>query len=214
MPWNAIASIGSSLIGGLLNRPKTTTQQQRPYYTPEQQQINSLVSSRLQARLADPSAGTEPIKTGALTDINRRYADAGDTLASRMAAKGYGTAGADGRAGRMNLNLELSRFRDQGDLETKMAQYIMQRDDNTLGLAQRFGQASGSTTTGTQSGNVLGGAASGGMSTLSTMLMLDKLLKGGKTGSGGGTDLSYSDDPFFGSAWSGGDGDYGGDGQQ
>jgi hypothetical protein len=187
MPLEA-AGIGASIIGGILqNRKSKTTQENRPYYTPEQQSINSAVAQTLEARMRDPAAGTAPIKLSAKQGINRTYAGAPSAIKKKLGRSGFSSTGASSAD---LTRLETQRYGDLGGLEAKMAEYILRREDDTLGLAQRFGQASGSTTTGTQPGNMLAGGFNAGASTLTTLLALDKLSNG--QGGGGGRQSDYN----------------------
>jgi len=178
-----IIASGISAVGGILgNRGSKSTQENRPYYTPEQQNINSAVARTLEARMRDPAAGTAPIKLSAKQGINRTYAGAVPTIKKKLGRSGFSGTGASSAD---LTRLETQRYGDLGGLEAKMAEYILRREDDTLGLAQRFGQASGSTTTGTQPSNMLAGGFNAGASTLTTLLALDKLTRGGGSMGGG-----------------------------
>jgi hypothetical protein len=75
---------------------------------------------------------------------------------------------------------------EQSDIATRMAELGLSRGDQGLEMAMRLlGMGTGTTGTSTQPGNVLGGAVGAGSETLTTLLMLDKLLKGSAPGGGG-----------------------------
>ncbi len=195
MPFAAAAPIiasGVSALGGALaNRKRKTTTSSTPTLDPAMAGLQGDVLAKLRARLSDPSAGTEPLKTAALTSLNKKYAGASDALSSRLAARGFGPG--DGRAGRSQMNLELDRFGEQGALEADFAKMILDRDDSTMGLAERMlslGRGTNTTTTGP--GNAIAGGIDSGVSTLTTLLSLNKLLKGGGGEGGfGGYDWNY-----------------------
>lgn len=195
MPFAAAAPIiasGISAVGGALaNRKKTATTSSTPTLDPAYSGLQSDLLAKLRARIADPSAGTEPLKTAALTNLNKKYAGASDALNTRLAARGFGPG--DGRAGRSQMNLELDRFGEQGALETDFAKMILDRDDSTMGLAERLlSLGRGTTTTSTGTGNAVAGGIDSGVSTLTTLLSLNKLLKGGGGSGGfGGYDWNY-----------------------
>lgn len=139
--------------------------------------------SAIQKRMADPAAGTEPIRLGLLEKVNQRYRGLPSRVGTQLAKRGMGQSGQMGAALK---GLELARSGEISDVNTSMASTILGREDSTLQLInQILGLNRGTTSTGTQtgSGNMLGGAVGAGTETLTTMLLLDKILKG-NTGGG------------------------------
>lgn len=134
--------------------------------------------AKIQQRLADPSAGVGAIKSAAVDNVNRRYMGANDKIAEQLAARGYSSSG---KVPITATQVETSRLGDLSNLEGQFGQMILNREDNTLSLADRLLQSAyGRTTTGTDPGNSLGaGLISGGnaLENLTSLMMLDRMLK-------------------------------------
>jgi len=187
-----LLTAGGAVAGGLLNRKKTSTGTQtrtsKRILTPEQQQLLTTLTGSVQQRLANPEAGVAPLRTAARTRINRTARAAGQNLESNLASRGYDRSGAfpSGLA-----TIESGRVGAFGDLEGQLADFTLRREDTSADLASRLlalfsGEESSGASTGTEPGNVAGGAVSGGLDTLTTLLTLDRLMKAGGGGGMGG----------------------------
>lgn len=142
-----------------------------------QQILESAVGGKLQKRLADPTAGLEPVRTAGRNKINAGFAGAPDALREKFLTGG-GTA--SGRLDRAGRDMEVGRVGALSNFEGDFAKMILQREDDTLGLSERMlanpaGERVSGTTTGPS--NVAGGAVSGGLETASLLYSLNKLLK-------------------------------------
>jgi hypothetical protein len=194
MPFAAavpLISAGVSAAGGILaNRKQKTTTQTAPTLDPAFAGLQGDLLASIRDRIANPGGGQfATLKNAAITSVNRSTQQAGRTLNSRLAARGFGGAGSDGRTGRAQVDLELDRDRQLGDLEAKFAAMLLDREDSSLGLAERllsFGR--GQSTTTTQPGNALAGGLDSGISTLTTLLSLDKLMRPAAPAAVGGYD--------------------------
>ncbi len=192
MPFAAAAPIiasGISAVGGALaNRKQKTTTTAAPTIDPAYAGLQGDLLKRVQDRMANPGgdANFKTVKNAAMTGVNRSAKAAGTSLNNRLAARGFGGAGTDGRSGRAQVDLELDRDRNMGDMEAKFAAMLLDRDDSTMGLAERllsFGKGQTTSTEGT--GNAVAGGLDSGISTLTTLLSLDKLMRPSAAGSSG-----------------------------
>lgn len=189
----AAISGGASLLGGLLNKPKKTVQQ--PLYTPEQQQLQSAVSGKLQDRLNNP-ANLDPLQTAAVSGVNRSFDDAQTSLESRLAARGFGNSG---KLVTNTKNLAIARAGAQGSLESQFAGLKLDQENNNLRMAGDFGfRAPGSTTT-QSTPSPYGPAINSGAETASLLYALNHSMGGG----GGGINPNYASNDLGGYAGAG-----------
>jgi len=142
-----------------------------------QQLIEGMLGGTLQKRLADPTAGLEPVRTAGRNKINAGFSGAPDALREKYLTGGGTSSGRLDRAGR---GMEMARMGALSGYESDFAKMILQREDDTLGLSERFllspaGERVQGTTTGPS--NVAGGALSGGMETATLLYALNKGLK-------------------------------------
>jgi hypothetical protein len=183
MPAPVIAAgIGgvSSLVGGALaGRSKQYTQTMTPSWSPEMQDLQKKLSAYSSGLLTDPAAGTAPIKANAEEAVNRRYAAMPDVISRSMAARGYGSSG---NFGNTMYESGYRRSGELSDINSQIAQLILQQRNTGASLADRLLEMTRSTTS---TGNTPSTAAadafmSGGnaLSNISTLLTLSKLLKG------------------------------------
>ncbi len=157
------------------------------------------VGDTLSARLANPGDVFQPARTRAIGSVNSGYQSIGDRLKANYAGRGFG------RSGKVLTNarqLESSRLGDIGSLDAKFAGMQTDYESQLLDQATRFGFTTPGNSS-TQPGGPAGGAVSGGLSTLTTLLSLNKLLSGnaykpGPMGSGE-TGYEYSGLPGIGS---------------
>jgi hypothetical protein len=126
--------------------------------------------------MADPSQGTEPLRIAGRAKINTLYSGAPDMISRQLNARGFGNSGKKGKA---LIMTDLARRGQMAGFEGNLAENILNRQDTTMDLANRLLAAGRGVST---SGNMLGGAVSAGSETLSTMLLLQKLLGSGVGG--------------------------------
>jgi len=226
MPAPIIAAgIGgaSSILGSVFSgKPKTTTQSQTssstntsmPTFTPEGLQLQRQLLDYQSNLLRDPAAGTGAINSAGVNRINTNYDQLPGQISQQLASRGFGKSGELGQSlysvGNERLNA-LSNFQSQ------MNQLILGRQAQGAALGQDLLNAnrgstttSNSTSTGTSTGpgNMAANgllSAGNGLSNLSTLLMLQKILKPG----GGG--YSETSSPTWGLPTAGSPGDWGGE---
>jgi hypothetical protein len=131
-------------------------------------------------RLNDPTAGIEPLKLNAMDQVNAGYAGLPAKVGTQLAQRGFANSG---QMGASLKGLELARGRDLSNVGASYDQMGLNQENTTMSLINSIlSQGRGSSTTATGSGNVAGGAVGSGVETLTTMLLLDKLMKGGGGG--------------------------------
>lgn len=169
---------GSALGGGLANRGTSSTTS--PTIDPAYAGLQSDLISRITQRMADPAAGTEPLRISGRAGINQLYKDAPDTISRQLNARGFGSSGKKGGA---LIKTELARRGELAGLDSKIAELILAREDTSMDLAMRLlGLGRGQTTS--QSGNVAGGAVGPGIETLTYLDTVNKLLNAGGSSAG------------------------------
>lgn len=192
MPVPVIAAgIGglSSVLGSVLSgKPKTTTTTMTPTWSPEMQGLESQLSNYSSGLMSDPSAGLSPIKTASQDAINRRYAAIPGKVSSSMAARGYGSSG---NFGNTMYQTEFAREGDMSNLDSQIAQMMLAQKNQGASLSEQLlGMTRGTTTTGTTPNTSAADgfmSAGNGLSNLSTIMMLNNILK---PGGGGGSSNS------------------------
>src|SRR5438309_9810207 len=98
MPQAAIMAAlvgGSTVAGALGNRSKTTTSTTTPSYTPEQGMMQNLLGGILSYDINDPGKGMEPLKTQAVSGVNKTYDNIGKRLQTTLASRGFERSGAN-----------------------------------------------------------------------------------------------------------------------
>lgn len=166
----ALISGAGALAGGLANRTKKAQTSSAPTWSPEDEAFRGRVRSRLDQTLSDPGAGLQPLRTAAISGINRRYAEAPGVISQQLARRGYGKSGL---AGDMMYRVESDRLRDLTSLEGMWAELLGNREMQGLSLAQQLlGMSAGRTGTETIPGNVAGGALAGGLQSFGGLLGL------------------------------------------
>lgn len=181
---------GASLVGGLLGKKKTTTQVQQPTYTAGQTALQDQTQGILSSRLANPGAVFDPLKTQALDANNQNFNSANDRLETTLAGRGF--AGSGKFAGGLRSN-EIGRIGGADKINSNFAGMEVDQQNKNLKDALRFSFANpGGKSTGTQSGNVAGGALAGGAQTATFLYALNHLMGGG--GMGGGDNTPNIDD--------------------
>jgi hypothetical protein len=158
--------VGGSIASSALGRKSKT----KRVLSPAQQRIEALFADRAGAILEDPKAGTEPLRVQQLDQVNRRFEGSGERLTEKLSQQGFGRSG---KVGSGLKGLEIARQRGLSDVEASIAQLILGREMDVLGLANRFLLPSGSQTTG---GGGIGAGIGAGVEGISSLLMFDKLL--------------------------------------
>jgi hypothetical protein len=171
----AVASLGSAAVGAFAGG-RTTTSQSQPTLSPKLQALQNDTADSLDYNLRNPTAQTDALKIPAMEAINSRYAAAPTALAAALGKRGFGSSGAAGGA---YYGLETSRLGDLSNLEGTLAATNIQNQQSNLGLAERLttaGAGSSSRSVGPNNG------PANGLSTLTTLFALNKLLKGNGAG--------------------------------
>lgn len=197
-PMVGAAAIGgvSSILGGLLaGRPKTSTSTTTPTWTPAMQTLQGQLANYSSGLMTDPSAGVAPMRTTAEDDLNRRYAAMPGQISQQMAARGYGSSGSFGNT---MYQSGYQRSGQMSDLDSQFAQMILNQKNKGADLSsQLLNMTRGSTSTGTTPDTSMPDAfmsAGNGLSNISTLFALSKLMKGGGLGGGGGSGLGGGGD--------------------
>lgn len=172
---------GSSIIGGLLNKPKKTVAQ--PLYTQPQLEAQSQLGTSLSDELAHPTS-LAPEKVAAASNINKDYADAGTRLDSELAGRGFGNSG---KLVTNHKTIDVARAGAMGGLESQFAALDLDQKNKTRSAMQQFAfSGPGSTVTSSPPGGVVGGAVSGGAETASMLYALNHFMNGGGGADAGG----------------------------
>lgn len=161
----AIGGISGALkSGGKKSEYSKTTS---PTMSEEFQPLQSNLISSLSSLISDPSAGTEQVRTGLLDQVNRNFAGMPGRVGTALAKRGFATSG---KMGASLKGLELARSGQLSDVNTSMAQTVLQRQLQGLSLVNavlgNLGKGyteSGTSTQGKSSllGGILGGALQG-----------------------------------------------------
>jgi hypothetical protein len=143
--------------------------------------MQSTVANQLENNIKNPGDVFAPERIAATGNVDKSYQSLDDRLSSNFAGRGFG------QSGKVLTNaeqLETSRAGDIGSLDAQFAGMQNDYETQMLQMGEQYGFASPGSTQ-TQPGGVAGGAVSGGLSTLTTLLSLNGLLGGG--GGGGGS---------------------------
>lgn len=194
MPFGAAAPIiasvaggGLGILGGALNgKPKTSTSTTTPSWSPDMQDLLSQITAYSKGLITDPEAGTGPIKSNLQQKVNKRYAVMPAQISRELASRGYGSSGGMGEA---FFRSATARSGELNDVDSAIANLILQQKNQGASLADQLLSMTRSTTTnGTGSGTAAGDAlesTGNGLNSIAAMLTLSKLLKGS-----GGVDMS------------------------
>ena len=188
----ALISGGASIAGALINRGSRGTSTQNidqttmPILPPNLQVVFNNMLGASQSRITNAPQTVLPFKLAAKDRVNRMYAGAPQALRNKYHS---GQGGTSGKYGMAAFQTEMGRYGSLADLESQFAEMALSEQDKGYDMMDRLLRMSmGSTTKGTtagtqtQSGNVLGGAVGGGLESLTTLWMLNNLLKGGNSG--------------------------------
>jgi hypothetical protein len=170
------AGLLSAVAGGLFGTGTTKTV--TPSYTPGQTAMQGQEASAISAGLS--GADLTPEKVAAMSGVNQNYSDLSKNLAASYSARGFG------RSGKLLTNqigLDVSRAGDLGSLDSRFAALQLQQENTAVGQAQQFGFANPATTTQQSApGGVAGNALNSGLSTLTTLYGLNRMLSGQSKG--------------------------------
>lgn len=198
--WLGAVMAGGSVASGILGNRKSarTTEsasktasssvnRSRRVLRPEQEGLVGPVSGYANRLLTDPAAGLEPIRAGMRNTVNSSFSGVDAGLRDKMLASG---GSASGKYGKAVLGADLARRGALAGVDTDVAQMILQQQNQGASLAERLlsvpfeQEVSGSNTgtmagTGTLPGSMLAGGMNSGLDAITTLFMLDKMLKGG-----------------------------------
>lgn len=188
----------------------------RRFMTDDQQGIMGDTGSYIRNMLTNPSAAVAPARTASINSVNDNFVGAGKKIRGKFL---QGNGNASGKAGRANREVEMGRLGAINDTNLSFDQKTMDLQQLAAQLGLNFsninmGQDATTnatatsnstsntkgTTTSTQPGGVVGGALNGGLSTLATLLSLNRMMNGG----GGGLTPNMGDGISIGGGVSGG----------
>jgi hypothetical protein len=136
--------------------------------------------------LNDPAAGTQATNLNGIDTINQQYSQMPGQVSQQLAARGFGQSG---KLGTAMYNVANAKATAQSGWQSQMASLISNRQMQGASLGEDLlnankGTSTNSTTTGpdTSMANAFGSAGNS-MSNLSSMMMLNNLLK--NNGQGG-----------------------------
>ena len=144
--------------------------------------------------LTDPAAGTQGINLQGTDAINNQYAQMPDQVSQQLAARGFGKSG---KLGTAMYNVAGARATAQAGFQGQMAQLISNRQMQGASIADQLLQANRGTTTDSTTTGPDTSAANGlmsagnGLSNLSTLMMLQKVLSGGGSPGTSGDGITY-----------------------
>lgn len=143
-----------------------------PTLRPELEPLQNDIIARLRAALEDPSAGLDAIRSAATQRINSRYIGLPDVVSTRLAQRGMGSSG---HLGRSLADIEIGRSSDLSGMEAQIAELMLNERARNIGLGEQLiGTNMGRETqgSGVYPGNVGGGAVTGGLQGLASILGL------------------------------------------
>lgn len=176
------ASVAASTLGKK-GKQTTVTEQSGPQLRPDQKRISQSLSGTLERNLDAPfqSPNISAQRNQARTTINRATDLAKGRLETDLASRGFERSG-QGGAGFGAI--EANRVGALGDLEARIIEFLQQQETDSnqrnIDNALRFlpnGSPSSSTSTSTGGTSALGQGIQSGVSGLTSLFVLDKLLK-------------------------------------
>ena len=155
--------------------------------TPQQQALMDQVAQLSSSYMSDPSKAVEPLRAPGYAAINKNYSGAPQAIADKTLAFG----GQSGKFGKAIQASEMGRMNDLSGFEGTLANTAYQGQQaaatRAAGLATtNLGSTIDSTNTSDMTGeninpgSAVGGAAAGGVSALTSIMILDQLGKLGK----------------------------------
>lgn len=178
---------GLSALSGILGGSTSGTSSTTPTLDPKLQPLQDTLLQKLLERIGNPSAAIDPLRTTARENVNRNYEGVNDRILATLSGRGFANSGSLPSS---VAKADLSRRGDLSDLEGQLASLTLQDQNTASSLAERLlGQGRGSTTnTQTTVGTDASRGLNAGLSTLTTLLALNRLLGQGGDGGGGGVD--------------------------
>lgn len=174
----------------------------RRFLTPDQEGVMGDTGGYIRRMIANPNAATAFARTASINGINNQFLNAGQAIRGKFQTSG---GNASGKAGRANREVDMTRrgaindtnlaFDQKGlDLQQIMAQLGLNFSNINMGQDGTSSETGTSTTNGTnngttkttQPGGMLGQGINGGVSTLGTLLTLQRMMNGGSSGGSGG----------------------------
>lgn len=182
-------SAGGQIGSSLLARRGKQRSQTEPILSPEQEHLRTQLGQTLLRRLESPESGAQVqgIRNRARGKINRNFDSLYDRISTANARRGFGRSGATGSQA---TSLEIARVNEMGDLEGRLEEYlnnlnVYERDRTTRDALDFIRAGAGSKTEGETSSNApLGQGIGSGISDMSFLLALSRLMKGGGSGIG------------------------------
>ena len=170
---------GISAITGALGGTKTSSSS-TPAFTTEQQSMQHNLSDAISTQLNNPTS-LAPQQVAAASEVNNNYANVQKQLQAQFSGRGFGRSGS---LVTQQQGVDIAKAGAQGNLASQFAQMQLNQTNQVDQEAQQFGFAApGNNSTGTSGPSSPFGAGLGsGMSTVTTMFMLNKLLQGNGQG--------------------------------
>ena len=176
---SSVIAGGAGVAGSVLSNRKKTSET-TPLLTPQMQTLLDQLLGQSQGMMQDPARGLAPIRRNAMDLINQRYAGSADRISTNLAKRGYLSSG---KLPGSFVGLERSRLGDLSGLESTFSTLAADRMNQGTALAERIlSSQTGRSATGT--GDALGSglsAAGSSLGSLTSLMVLSNLLKGGGT---------------------------------
>lgn len=183
----AAIGAGTSILGSLLGRPRTSTQKSTssttidPVYGPKGQKLAGVSARTLIDFIKNPRIN-EGLRIQGREEIGDVYNAQGSRLDSILARRGFGNSG---KANLNTVQLEQGRAQALAGHERKLYQDALDRQFQALGLGTAYGRPIGfntttegtGTTPGMPFGQALGGAIGNAGGDIAAYLQLQDLLK-------------------------------------
>ena len=189
MPLSILPALiggGASIISGLLKGGTSAT---TPTLSPEMQALQNQVGSYASGLMRNPTQGLAPMKLAATDQINRNYASMPKTVANSLSGMGFG---ASGKLGTAMYNTAAARSGDLTNLEGQYGLMAVNQANEGASLSEQLLNSSrGSSTSGYGSPGIALQSAGNGLSNLSTLLMLKKVLGQNGGSSGPNSNISW-----------------------
>lgn len=179
LPLLALGMMGAgALAGAFSNKSKKSefSQTTTPTLDPMFQPLQTAAMDQILKRLRQPGAGLQPMKTAAIDGVNKTYSAVPQRLTEQFASRGFNNSGLLGKS---MAGAEYSRAGDIAGLEPQFAQMELDQESQAMAqLQQILAMFRGSTTkgTGTQPGNMMGGAFAGAADGFGSGMYLDSIL--------------------------------------
>lgn len=181
----ALIGAGASVAGSALSGSRSAS---TPTLSPEMQQLQDQLANYSSTLMTNPTKNLAPMKLAATDQISRNYAAMPKTVANSLSSLGFGSSG---KLGTAMYNTAAARSGDLTNLEGQYGQMAVNQANEGASLSEQL-LNSFRGVSGTSSGNPAGNAlmsGGNGLSNLSTLLMLQKVL--GQSGGGSSRNISW-----------------------